>query len=254
MNRLCLAAGILLVLGILISPVAATMTAAGLGYNITTDDIPLWFVFQYPVKHTMTGYNFTAYANFTTVNNSWIVLGSNNWHDFSILDERLSEPLADNVTRNFGIASPGAYVYYAIELFTGFGNSSEVMQVHLYTLAGEEATCATPAAEEGLIPMTFVYTLIPVAMGVSLYTGWSSQNRVYGNIILGGSVASIIRFFLGANVITGNVFYSSENKFCVVSDTPLFWIFILFGVMMAIYTLVLVVEAVMERDMASVNE
>ena len=243
-----------ILLPLLLLPVEAAMTPAGLGYNVTLDDIPIWFVFQYPAKHTMTNYNFTAYADYTEINNSWIVLGSNNWHDFAILDERYNEPLAIGLPRSFGIASPARYIYYTVELYTGFSNESENLEVHFYTITGEEATCTTPAAEEGYVPVTAMFTLIPVALGMSIYTGWSSRNRVYGNIILGGVLSSILWFFLAGNIITGNVFYSPENKYCVVSDLPLFWIFVLFGVVMSIFSLILIIEVLMERHMAPIEE
>ena len=105
-----------------------------------------------------------------------------------------------------------------------------------------------------MIPVELVYVLTPIAMVVSLYAVWNLDNRIYANIVLGGFIASVLWFFLGANVITGNVIYDPTDMGTVMIDVPLFWIFVLFGVAMTIYTLALSLEAIMERDVPDVSE
>ena len=104
-----------------------------------------------------------------------------------------------------------------------------------------------------MIPVELVYVLTPVAIGVSIFAVWNLDNRIYANIVLGGFIASVLWFFLAANVITGNVVYDSSDMDTVMIDLPLFWIFVLFGVALTIYTLVLSIEAILERNIADVG-
>jgi hypothetical protein len=103
------------------------------------------------------------------------------------------------------------------------------------------------------MPITFVYLLIPLALGLSVYAGWNYDNRVYANIVLGGMASAVLWFFLAANVITGNIFLCSANTRCVLSDLPLFWVFVLLGVVMTVYTLVMAVEAIRERNIKDIG-
>jgi PKD repeat protein len=107
--------------------------------------------------------------------------------------------------------------------------------------------CANPSSEPGYLPVGALYVLIPLAAILSIYAVSMYDNRIYANIVLGGFTSSVLWFFLAANIITGNVFYSANNKFCTLSDIPLFWVFMLLGVVMSVYTLALALEAVTER-------
>ena len=108
-----------------------------------------------------------------------------------------------------------------------------------------------------MIPVEMVYILTTLATGLSIYAVWHLDNRIYANIVLGGFTSSVLWFFLAANVVTENVFYSVSNtsgmRGTVLADMPLFWVFVLFGVAMSIYTLVLSIEAVMERNIKDIG-
>ena len=113
--------------------------------------------------------------------------------------------------------------------------------------------CTSPVSENAGIPATMIYLLIPLAMGLSMFAVWSYDNRVYANIVLGGFSSSVLWFFLAANVITGNIFLCSANRKCILTDISLFWLFVLFGVVMTIYSLALTVEAIMERKRVDIG-
>ena len=100
-----------------------------------------------------------------------------------------------------------------------------------------------------MIPVELVYILAPLALALSVYAVWNLDNRIYANIVMGGFTSSILWFYLGANIITGNVFYTYTDESDILTDTPLFWIFILLGVVMGVYTLALTVEAVTEHQL-----
>ena len=97
-----------------------------------------------------------------------------------------------------------------------------------------------------MIPVELVYVVGAVALGLSIFAVWNLDNRVYANIILGGFVSSLLWFYLAGNVIVGNVFYTYEEQATVLKDLPLFWILIMFGAAMMIYSVILSVEAITE--------
>ena len=104
-----------------------------------------------------------------------------------------------------------------------------------------------------MIPIELFCILASLAVGLSLYGVWNLSNRIYANIILGGMASSILWFFLAALVITGDVFYDVDvNE--VMIDTPLFWLMTMFGACMLIYTLLMSVEAIRERNVKDVAE
>ena len=105
-----------------------------------------------------------------------------------------------------------------------------------------------------MIPVELVYVLVPIAVVVSIFAVWNLDNRIYANIVLGGFISSILWYFLAANIITGNVMYDSSDMESVMIDVPLFWIFVLFGVALTIYTLVLLIEAIMEGNVDHIGE
>ena len=105
-----------------------------------------------------------------------------------------------------------------------------------------------------MIPVELVYVLVPIAVVVSIFAVWNLDNRIYANIVLGGFISSVLWYFLAANVITGNVMYDSSDMDSVMIDVPLFWIFVLFGVALTIYTLVLLIEAILEGNVDSIGE
>ena len=109
-----------------------------------------------------------------------------------------------------------------------------------------------------MIPIELIYVLVPLAMALSIYAVWNLDNRVYANIVMGGFASSVLWFFLAANIITENVYYSVSNTTgitgTVMIDVPTFWVFILFGVVMMIYTIVLAIEAIMERDVKDIGD
>lgn len=105
-----------------------------------------------------------------------------------------------------------------------------------------------------MIPVEMMYVLLCLAMALSVYAVWQHSNRVYGNIIFGGFASSILWFFLAGNVITGNIFYDFTDQTDTLVDVPFFWIFVLFGVIMTGYTLVLGYEAVTEREQPGGDE
>jgi len=104
-----------------------------------------------------------------------------------------------------------------------------------------------------MIPVELVYILVPLAIALSVYAVWDLSNRIYSNIVMGGIMSSILWFYLAANIITENVFYTYTDETDVLIDTPLFWVFMLLGVVMTIYTLALVLEAIMERRLGALE-
>lgn len=100
-----------------------------------------------------------------------------------------------------------------------------------------------------MIPVEFLYVLIPLAMALSVYAVWHYDSRVYANITIGGITASILWFYCAANIITGNVFYEFSDETDTFIDVSFFWVFILMGVVMVIYTLALSLEAIVEKRM-----
>ena len=104
-----------------------------------------------------------------------------------------------------------------------------------------------------MIPVELVYILICLAFALSVYAVWHHDSRVYGNIVFGGFASSILWFYLAANVITGNVFYTYTDTTDAMVDVPFFWLFVLFGVVMCIYTLVLAWEAITESRAAALG-
>lgn len=99
-----------------------------------------------------------------------------------------------------------------------------------------------------MIPVELMYVLTPIAVALSAYAVWNLDNRVYANIVLGGFASSVLWFYLAANIITGNIFYDASDLTATLIDVPMFWLFILFGVAMTIYTLALGVEAIVEGN------
>ena len=109
-----------------------------------------------------------------------------------------------------------------------------------------------------MIPIELIYVLVPLAMALSIYAVWNLDNRVYANIVMGGFASSVLWFFLAANVITENVYYSVSNTTgingTVMMDVPTFWVFVLFGIVMMVYTIVLSIEAIMERNVEDIGD
>ena len=101
-----------------------------------------------------------------------------------------------------------------------------------------------------MIPVELLYILICLAMALSVYAVWQYESRIYGNIVFGGFISSTLWFYLAANIITGNVFYTYSDMTDTLVDVPFFWIFVLFGVVMSIYTLLLAWEAITENKRA----
>lgn len=104
-----------------------------------------------------------------------------------------------------------------------------------------------------MIPVELMYVLICLAFALSVYAVWHHDSRVYGNIVFGGFASSILWYFLAANIITGNVFYTYTDMTDTLVDVPFFWLFILFGVVMTIYTLALSWEAINETKAGSMG-
>ena len=104
------------------------------------------------------------------------------------------------------------------------------------------------------LPIEMMYVLLCLAMALSVYAVWQHSNRVYGNIVFGGFSASVLWFYLAANVITGNIFFDYTDQTDTMVDIPFFWVFVLFGVIMTGYTLVLSFEAVKERHITEADE
>jgi hypothetical protein len=98
-----------------------------------------------------------------------------------------------------------------------------------------------------MIPVELVYILAPLAMALSVYAVWNLDNRIYANIVMGGFTSSILWFFLAANVVTENIFYTYTDLTDTMVDMPLFWVFMLLGAVMSVYTLALALEAVTEH-------
>ena len=105
-----------------------------------------------------------------------------------------------------------------------------------------------------MIPVELVYVLVPIAVIVSLFAVWNLDNRIYANIVLGGFISSILWFFLAVNIITGNVVYDASDMESVMIDLPLFWIFVLFGIALTVYTLILSIEAITEGHVSEIGE
>lgn len=104
-----------------------------------------------------------------------------------------------------------------------------------------------------MIPVEMVYILITLAAGLSIYAVWHLDNRIYANIVLGGFTSSVLWFFLAANIITGNVFADVLDGTSTVIDIPLFWLFVMFGLAMTVYSLALAVEAIMEGNVKDIG-
>ena len=100
-----------------------------------------------------------------------------------------------------------------------------------------------------MIPVELLYILTPLALALSIYAVWNLNNRIYANIVIGGFSSSVIWFFLAGNIVTGNVFYTFTDETDTFVDMSIFWVFILVGVVMTLYTLALSVEAIMEKRM-----
>jgi hypothetical protein len=128
---------LLFLMVLLAVPAGAQIMPAGLGLNVTMDHIPLWFVFGYSFRENITSYNFTASADLTG-NNSWMILGSNNGHTLTLLDEHINTSLSGGVNASFTMATTGFYRYYYVYLFDGFSTTGDYLEVHLY--AGKEET------------------------------------------------------------------------------------------------------------------
>lgn len=104
-----------------------------------------------------------------------------------------------------------------------------------------------------MIPVEMFYILTALAVGLSLYAVWHLDNRIYANIVIGGFSSSILWFFLAANVITENIFVDVEVATSQMIDVPLFWLMVLFGVAMTVYTVALSFEAVMEHNVQDIG-
>jgi len=105
-----------------------------------------------------------------------------------------------------------------------------------------------------MIPIELLYILTPIAMVLSVYAVWNLDNRIYANIVMGGFTSSVLWFFLAANVVTENVFYTYTDESDILVDIPLFWVFILLGIVMTIYTLALALEAITERKLDVIGD
>ena len=123
-----------------------------------------------------------------------------------------------------------------------------------------------------MISLELFEVLSGIAVALSLYAVWQLDNRVYANIILGGFISAILWFYLAGSIITGNVntfgAITPNQTFATVApanasyatitlmaystpvtldDVPLFWVYILIGLAMASYTLIMLIEAAVER-------
>ena len=103
-----------------------------------------------------------------------------------------------------------------------------------------------------MIPIEFLYVLAPLAVALTIYAVKFYDNRVYANIIMGGFSSSILWFYLAGNIITGNIFYNFTDETDTFIDVSFFWVFVLMGIIITLYSLALAIEAIFEKRMDEV--
>jgi len=113
-----------------------------------------------------------------------------------------------------------------------------------------------------MIPPFMFWGLAAGALVLSIYTFLDNQNRVFGHIFC-GVAATIMWFLLGVNVMGGNVgetvpvasnlttenatvAYTYTSITVPMMDTGIGWVFIFFGVVMILITLLAVIEVIDE--------
>ena len=124
-----------------------------------------------------------------------------------------------------------------------------------------------------MIPQEIIYVLMGVCGISCIYPFTDMENRVYANIIV-AIFASVLAFYIGMNLITGNVFIydttvASTNTITVedvttisyeyydatsnLQNPALMWFFILIGIIMALISFLMIAEVVMEKRVQGVG-
>ena len=156
---------------------AGDLDPVGYGLNVTMHGIPLWFVFQYSSPVTITSYNFTPWNNFG-VNNSWMILGSNDGRTLYPLDTEVNTTTLNSGTNyTFNLTTTGSFTYYYVYLYYGFGSSGEKMLVNLYAGAQQPAPVYAYVAgqEQPWEPGV-------VVLGVASFIGFAGYRRIRGGV------------------------------------------------------------------------
>lgn len=116
---------------------AASNAADGLGSTNWLDDVtaaPQWLRYDFGsgVTKTVRRYRITSAASGSTYDNtldpmSWTVQGSQNATDWTVVDTRSGEAFGNRgETREFRVATPGAYRYYRLHVTANWGSGATV--------------------------------------------------------------------------------------------------------------------------------